>query len=125
MCTRVALHEDADIIKQSLLANNGLQIEAWDDSDEFQPKYNIGDKMRAPVVLYRAARRNTLKMGPEKDISAAFLMRSSRWRIVPDFCTVEDESSKNLEVSGENLVNKMGFGKIARTQTRCAVVCRG
>lgn len=125
MCTRIALHKDADIIRRSLLDSNGIRIEAWDDSNEFQPRYNIGDKMRVPVVFYRAARRNMFKTSPEDDTPAAFIMRSSRWRIVPDFCIVEDERSKNLEVSAENLVNNMGFGKIARNQTRCAVVCQG
>lgn len=120
MCTRAALPRDADSIQQSLVAHNSVQIDGWDDSDEFQPKYNIGDMLRLPVVYHHVERTGPLKKNVD-----LFVMRSSRWRLVPDYYKVEDESRKTLDVLAEDLVNSQGFGKIARTQKRCAVVCQG
>lgn len=112
MCTRVALHRDADMIKQSLVAHNDIEaIYQWEDGGDFQPKFNIGDMMSLPVIF--------------SDSDQRLCMRTSRWSLIPDYCTVEDDSKKTLLVTAEDLVNKQGFGKVARAQQRCAVVCQG
>ena len=87
MCGRKTLSRDIkSIIKE-------MNIEEWQDSDIYQPRYNIAPTQYSPVII-------------DKVVRHAKLMR---WGLIPNWSTDSSIGSKLINARSETLLQKLSF----------------
>ena len=102
MCGRKTLSRDIkSIIKE-------MNIEEWQDSDIYQPRYNIAPTQYSPVII-------------DKVVRHAKLMR---WGLIPNWSTDSSIGSKLINARSETLLQKPSFQNLVPSR-RCIVISDG
>ena len=102
MCGRKTLSRDL----QSIIEE--MNIEEWQDSDLYQPRYNIAPSQYSPVIV-------------DKVVRHAKLMR---WGLIPNWATDLSIGSKLINARSETLLQKPSFQNLVPSR-RCVVISDG
>lgn len=93
-----------------------LEIEDWEDEDEFVPRYNIAPRTQAPVLRQR-------DNGPGDQ--PAMILQTMKWGLVPHWSKHEDKTLSTTNARSENLVEGGGMWGSLRGTKRCVIPCQG
>ena len=102
MCGRKTLSRDIKSIIEE------MNIEEWQDSDLYQPRYNISPSQYSPVII-------------DKVVRHAKLMR---WGLIPNWATNLSIGSKLINARSETLLQKPSFQNLVPSR-RCVVISDG
>ena len=102
MCGRKTLSRDIKSIIEE------MNIEEWQDSDLYQPRYNIAPSQYSPVIV-------------DKVVRHAKLMR---WGLIPNWATDLSIGSKLINARSETLLQKPSFQNLVPSR-RCVVISDG
>ena len=102
MCGRKTLSRDIKSIIEE------MNIEEWQDSDIYQPRYNIAPTQYSPVII-------------DKVVRHAKLMR---WGLIPNWSTDSSIGSKLINARSETLLQKPSFQNLVPSR-RCIVISDG
>ncbi|TFK20438.1 DUF159-domain-containing protein [Coprinopsis marcescibilis] len=117
MCGRFALRANRRDVQNQ--PNYGLDIEEWEDENDFVPRYNIAPRSNAPVIRRRDA-------GPSGSGSNdALIVQTMKWGLVPHWSKVEDKTLSTTNARSENLIAGGGMWGTIKGKKRCAIPCQG
>ena len=102
MCGRKTLSRDIKSIIEE------MNIEEWQDSDLYQPRFNIAPSQYSPVII-------------DKVVRHAKLMR---WGLIPNWATDISIGSKLINARSETLLQKPSFQNLVPSR-RCVVISDG
>ena len=102
MCGRKTLSRDIESIIEE------MNIEEWQDSDLYQPRYNIAPSQYSPVII-------------DKVVRHAKLMR---WGLIPNWSTDLSIGSKLINARSETILQKPSFQNLVPSR-RCIVITDG
>ena len=102
MCGRKTLTRDM----QSIIEE--MAIEEWQDSDIYQPRYNIAPTQYSPVIVDKVGRHAKLM----------------KWGLIPNWSKDASIGSKLINARSETLLEKPSFQHLVPTQ-RCIVITDG
>ena len=102
MCGRKTLSRDIKSIIEE------MNIEEWQDSDLYQPRYNIAPSQYSPVIV-------------DKVVRHAKLMR---WGLIPNWAKDLSIGSKLINARSETLLQKPSFQNLVPSR-RCVVISDG
>ena len=102
MCGRKTLSRDIKSIIEE------MNIEEWQDSDLYQPRFNIAPSQYSPVII-------------DKVVRHAKLMR---WGLIPNWATDFSIGSKLINARSETLLQKPSFQNLVPSR-RCVVISDG
>jgi putative SOS response-associated peptidase YedK len=102
MCGRKTLSRDINSIIEE------MNIEEWQDSDIYQPRYNIAPTQYSPVII-------------DKVVRHAKLMR---WGLIPNWATDSSIGSKLINARSETLLQKPSFQNLVPSR-RCVIISDG
>ena len=102
MCGRKTLIKDINSIIEE------MDIEEWQDSDLYQPRYNIAPSQYSPVII-------------DKVVRHAKLMR---WGLIPNWAMDISIGSKLINARAETLLQKPSFQNLVPSR-RCVVISDG
>ena len=85
-----------------------MNIEAWQDSDLYQARYNIAPSQYSPVILDKVVRH------------AKFM----RWGLIPNWATDLSIGSKLINARSETLLQKPSFQNLVPSR-RCVIITDG
>lgn len=94
-----------------------LEVEEWIDEEQFEPRYNIAPRSRAPVVRRRD--------GSARNGANDVVLHTMKWGLVPHWSKFEDTKLNTMNARSENLVEGGGMWGSIKGKHRCAVVCQG
>ncbi|KAJ3572079.1 hypothetical protein NP233_g3315 [Leucocoprinus birnbaumii] len=119
MCGRFALRLGRDRIRQ--VPGYNLDVDEWENEDEFVPRYNIAPRTQAPVIRHRGAADG----GEPTDSSDKMIMQTMKWGLVPHWSKVEDKTLSTTNARAENLVEGGGMWGSLRGSKRCVIPVQG
>lgn len=102
MCGRKTLTRDL----QSIIEQ--MAIEEWQDSELYQPRYNIAPTQYSPVIVDKMGRHAKLM----------------KWGLIPNWSKDESIGSKLINARSETILEKPSFQHLVPTQ-RCIVIADG
>ena len=102
MCGRKTLTRDI----QSII--DEMEIEEWQDSDIYQPRYNIAPTQYSPVIVDKMGRHAKLM----------------KWGLIPNWSTDASIGSKLINARSETLLEKPSFQHLVPSR-RCIVITDG
>ena len=102
MCGRKTLSRDIKSVIEE------MNIEEWQDSDLYQPRFNIAPSQYSPVII-------------DKVVRHAKLMR---WGLIPNWATDFSIGSKLINARSETLLQKPSFQNLVPSR-RCVVISDG
>ena len=102
MCGRKTLSRDINSIIEE------MNIEEWQDSDIYQPRYNIAPTQYSPVII-------------DKVVRHAKLMR---WGLIPNWATDSSIGPKLINARAETLLQKPSFQNLVPSR-RCVIISDG
>jgi putative SOS response-associated peptidase YedK len=102
MCGRKTLSRDINSIIEE------MNIEEWQDSDIYQPRYNIAPTQYSPVII-------------DKVVRHAKLMR---WGLIPNWATDSSIGPKLINARSETLLQKPSFQNLVPSR-RCVIISDG
>ena len=102
MCGRKTLIKNISSIIEE------MNIEEWQDSDLYQPRYNIAPSQYSPVII-------------DKVVRHAKLMR---WGLIPNWSTDLSIGSKLINARSETILQKPSFQNLVPSR-RCIVITDG
>ena len=102
MCGRKTLTRDM----QSIIEE--MAIEEWQDSEIYQPRFNIAPTQYSPVIVDKVGRHAKLM----------------KWGLIPNWSKDSSIGSKLINARSETLLEKPSFQHLVPTQ-RCVVIADG
>jgi len=112
------------------LPGHNIDIQEWEDEEEFVPRYNIAPRTQAPVIRRRAAGVGPSSSAPgPSSVQArdpnALIMQTMKWGLVPHWSKVEDKTLSTTNARSENLIEGGGMWASIKGKNRCAIPCQG
>ena len=102
MCGRKTLSKNINSIIEE------MNIEEWQDSNQYQPRYNIAPSQYSPVIV-------------DKVVRHAKLMR---WGLIPNWANESSIGAKLINARSETLLQKPSFQNLVPSR-RCVVLSDG
>ncbi|KAF5353475.1 hypothetical protein D9756_008100 [Leucocoprinus leucothites] len=119
MCGRFALRLGRDRIRQ--LPGYNIDVDEWENEEEFVPRYNIAPRTQAPVLR----RRGTTDDSELNDSSDKLILQTMKWGLVPHWSKFEDKTLSTTNARAENLVEGGGMWGSLRGSKRCVIPVQG
>jgi putative SOS response-associated peptidase YedK len=88
-----------------------LDVEEWENEDDFVPRYNIAPRTQAPVLRRRDGDQ--------------LVLQTMKWGLVPHWSKIEDKSLSTTNARSENLVEGGGMWGSLRGTKRCVIPVQG
>ncbi|KAJ3530233.1 hypothetical protein NMY22_g8664 [Coprinellus aureogranulatus] len=107
------------------LQGNNVEVDDWENEDDFVPRYNIAPRTQAPVVRRRDPGPSGSNRTQDSGEHAPLIMQTMKWGLIPNWSKVEDNTLNTINARAENLAEGGGMWGSIKGKKRCAVVCQG